>query len=750
VATIKDVAKAAGVSLGTVSNVLNNKGTVNPKNVKRVQEAIRQLGYTPDAAARSLKTNQTMSVGVILPTIMDPNFAHIFTGIERVLSEHEYAVSLYTTSEIPAKENLIIERICQQRMDGVIVVTCQPHKGDVFKKFEDANIKMVFLEREVEGTTYNYLEYNNYRSIYDVTLEYLRGGVEDIVLLTGPVEYSSEQQCIKGYQDAYGETNIPWAPEKMLETNLDKESAFKAIVALLKERTTPAVCISSSTPILEGVIKAIAFLDEGNRQAPVIIGLCEETWADSTDSAVKKIPRRAIQLGELAAETLLEHIKNPVFFDVVHQQIENGPLHDKLSQTYTPGETTARRAPQALKVFLFECASAHATSALLPDFSRKTGIQVAIEILDYNTLYEAMTQEFQRGTADVFQIDLPWFTEFAADGCLVDLSEFIGRQPAVIRGYVPGVLDVYAKYHGKYFALPYMFGTQLLFYRKDLFEDSELRMLFREQYHSELQPPKTWKEFNVIARFFTQAYNPKSPVHYGATLGGKKPSGAVCEFLLRQWAYRGETLDEYGNLILHRKENVRALENYIESYRYASENATENWWTEQIDEFSQGKAAMMVAFTSHVTELTNRARSKIVGKIGAAVPPGGCSVLGGWSLGINARSRRQAEAFQFVSWATSQELAIPHTIMGGATPSITLYKSSELLSIYPWLPKVLESFAVSRKRRVSKLTTDGALAEKEYENILGEAIHHAVTKRMTPEDAIQSATEQFQQALGSF
>ncbi|MCP4396698.1 MAG: LacI family transcriptional regulator [bacterium] len=85
-ATIKDVAKEAGVSHGTVSNVLNRHGVVSPEKIKRVQEAIEKIGYIPDATARSLKTSCSMNVGVILPNITDPNFTQIFTGIERVVS----------------------------------------------------------------------------------------------------------------------------------------------------------------------------------------------------------------------------------------------------------------------------------------------------------------------------------------------------------------------------------------------------------------------------------------------------------------------------------------------------------------------------------------------------------------------------------------------------------------------------------------------------------------------------------------
>jgi ABC-type glycerol-3-phosphate transport system substrate-binding protein len=372
---------------------------------------------------------------------------------------------------------------------------------------------------------------------------------------------------------------------------------------------------------------------------------------------------------------------------------------------------------------------------------------VTIEkIPEHDRVYETIVREIGTDNYDVFQIDLPWFPELAETGGLTDLSLFIKKEPAVISDYIPGILDTYSRYHGSYFALPYSFATQLLFYRKDLFEDPDLRQRFRRQYHSKLQPPKTWKEFNIIARFFTKSYTPESPVQYGITLGGSS-SGVVCEFLSRLWAYGGSTFDADGNLVLNSKETLRALQNYTESYHYASEDSVDYWWDEQVEEFSQGMAAMMLMFVTCVPAITDRAKSKVIGKIGYAMVPGGNPVLGGWSLAINKVSHRKKEAFQFISWATCRELAIPHTIMGGATPSVHLYKSSELLAIYPWLPKALESYAISRKRSVSTLTTHGALTERDYERILADAIRKAITQQISPERAIQSATEKMRNLL---
>ena len=747
-ATIKDVAKLAGVSHGTVSNVLNRRGVVAPDTARKVQEAIAALGYTPDATARSLKTSRSMNIGVILPNITDPNFAQMFTGIERVLSENGYTTTLYSTSEIPAKENLIIDRICQQRMDGVILVTCQPSKPDVFAKFDSADIRTVFLEREINRSEYNYFGYNNYRSFYEATAQALSSSLKHIAVVIGPIEYSSEQQCVAGYADAHAHANQGYNSGHLVETNFNKESAFKATVKLLQGGTPLDLILCSSTLILEGVMKAVSYFEGTLPRTPHIISLSEETWANASPPQIGRIPRKAILLGELAAETLLENLKAPALFEYVHRILENGAQSIAQSSQPASSSTSIRAIQTPLRVFMLQCSASYATSALLPDFTQRTGIPVEIDTVDeYDAFYDAVMREACAATYDVLHIDVPWFAELASAGCLADLTERIQAHPDVIRDYIPGVLDAYARYGDSYFGLPYMFGAQLLFYRKDLFEDPELQASFYEQYNSELQPPRTWKEFNVVARFFTQAHNPKSPVKYGTTLGASLSSGAVCEFLPRQWAYGGNMFDANGNLAFNSKETLRALENYAESFQYASENSANHWWDEQVTEFSQGLAAMMILFVAHATELTNRATSNVVGNIGYALVPGGHSLLGGWSFGINSRCQRQAEAFQFISWATCQEMAIPYTILGGATPSINLYKSSELLSIYPWLLKAIESLGISRKREVSNISTGGALTEREYEKILGMAVHQAITKQLTPEAAIQSVTERIQQLL---
>jgi multiple sugar transport system substrate-binding protein len=158
---------------------------------------------------------------------------------------------------------------------------------------------------------------------------------------------------------------------------------------------------------------------------------------------------------------------------------------------------------------------------------------------------------------------------------------------------------------------------------------------------------------------------------------------------------------------------------------------------------------MMIMFIAHASGLADTAGTKIAGKIGYDIIPGGCPLLGGWSIGINSSSSRPKESFSFISWAASKELAIPQTILGGSTASISLYKSSELLTIYPWLPKALESFKTSRKRDISRSTTMGRLSEKDFEQILGNAIHNVIKGETEPEEAADEVFHEILEGLSN-
>ncbi len=729
--TINDVAKLAGVSRGTVSNILNDRPGVSQDKVDRVQAAIAALNYVPDATARILKTNKTNRVAVVLPNIMDANFAHIFTGIERVLNEHDYTASLYTTAEIGPKENRILEQVKQHKMDGVILATCQPEATGLFRQLRDTGMQLVFVEREPVDREFSFVGYDNNASLEKMLEERLSRGCRNIGLFTGPDSYSSERDCIELWRSALARHDISLDRHFLAITNFDKESAFKAAMRLLQSANLPEVIIATSTQILEGILKACELAVFPRSLEPELISLSESSWSDHAYPRIVRVDRQSIRLGEMAAEQLLESIEDPAFAEARRTFLKNAEMVS--ARPTVPGPVHRK---SALRVAMLKGEAFDATSQLAGDFTRSSGTELELEGFEYSELWEVINGSESRQEFDVFEIDIPWLEEFAKSGCLLPLDQLIGRYPDSFENFIPGVLETWSLVGGIHFAFPYKFGSQILFYRKDLFEDAQIRRRFFEKYKAELRPPRNWKEFNIVARFFTRSLTADSPVEWGTTLGGRNFSGAVCEFLPRKWAYETGAGLEGALYPLNNHETLLALKNYLESYAYARPGSENFWWDEQVESFASGDTAMMIMFVAHATPLTNRRLSQVIGKIDFAPVPGSNPVLGGWSLAINRQSQRQEEGFGFMRWITRGDIAVPHTILGGASPSVDLYKSSELVGIYPWLPKALESFAHSRRRSPLVLPGDRIVSEHILEKVLGAAIHDCIAQLISPEEAL--------------
>ena len=742
-ATLKDVAKLAGVSLGTVSNVLNGNPAVKLETVNKVEEAMKQLGYRPDVKARSLKTGVTMSIGVIMPNINDQHLSGIYQGIEKVLREKGYTVSLHFTMDVRANEETEITRVLEQRADGIILMSCLKNHSKIIQKVEEAESKIVFVEREPDAYEVNFVGSNNYELISAYIKKAIGDGITKIALMTGPSEYSAEKQCIEAYRDTLNKFEVEVSKNYIQESNLNKEGAFKAAVRLLQLGEIPELIITSSTQLMEGVIKALSFFEKESISTPKVAALSDDSWVNHTYQNVELIPMKSILIGKKAAELLIDNINNPQLFEkkriYVDNEVDFLKKNEKIKSIYQLKSKT-----KLLRAIMLKSSSSYATVSLLADFRKKTGIHLEIDFYEYQELYKRIIEDGASGQYDIIQYDIPWLQEFVTYNQLECIDDYIENYPETISELIPGILNLYAKYEGHFYGMPYMYGVQLLFYRKDLFEDPRIKRMFYEMYNTELKVPENWVEYNAVAKFFTKKYNEASPVEYGTTLGGSYSSGALCEFLPRQWGFQGASFDHNGQVTLMEKENIRALQNYCESFNYAQEGATEAWWDEQVECFASGKAAMMILFNSQATDIIDPSKSKIIGKIGYEYVPGRKPLIGGWSLGINKKSRNKQDAFRFIAWASDPELAIPNTILGGTTPCVNLYKSIELSRLYPWLSKALKSFDKSKKRVMPKAKSGKVISERRYEEILGEAIYNAITRKAEPEEALSAAQNKLQ------
>ena len=407
--TIKDVARLAGVSLGTVSNVLNGKIAVNPEKARRVQNAIDKLNYKPHQTARSLKTSRSMNIAVVLPDILDPMKASLFSGIERVLSQQGYAVSLYTTAEIATKETAIIERILEQRADGIIISTCQPANSEIFRQLKDSDTAVVLVERAVAGGDFHLVEFDNYSSIFNLTGKLIGDGEKNNLLIAGQKGFSSEDLCSEAFKSACLENGIN--SSRILRTSFNKESAFRIFTEFLQKNPLPDNVIATGIPLMNGVLKALEMQAVKEKLKPGLYCLSEQNWAEVKGTEYIGIARRPIALGESAAECLLAEINRQRPSDIRTTRISNPGI--KLE---SQGRGNNAAEGETINVLMFDSPAYRALKSLIPDFHNKYGINTEFTALDYEGMTEAVSDDSQYSKYDVIQLDIPWIPDLVRAG----------------------------------------------------------------------------------------------------------------------------------------------------------------------------------------------------------------------------------------------------------------------------------------------------------------------------------------------
>jgi multiple sugar transport system substrate-binding protein len=217
------------------------------------------------------------------------------------------------------------------------------------------------------------------------------------------------------------------------------------------------------------------------------------------------------------------------------------------------------------------------------------------------------------------------------------------------------------------------------------------------RYMIPLRVPNTWLHFNAIARYFTRSYNPDSPVEFGHSMASSNPDLFMCDLMPRIWEYGGGFFDRQGRISMASSANIKATRSLLESVLYASPGLLDNKPANAVQDFISGRTAFLYTFYNYVTGLVDGIHSRVANDFSYARLPGN-PVMSGWCLGISARSKKSDSAFKFIHWASGANIAIPHTILGGQSPNLMVYRNYDMVSLYPWLPLALQEFEKSRPR----------------------------------------------------
>ena len=250
--SIKDIARAAGVSHSTVSRSLSDSLLVNPETKARIQQLAQQSGYSPHAGARSLVMGRTRTIGVVVTTIADPFVAEVVQGIESAAYQHDYTVILATSGAEPEREIAAVKMLRSKRVDGVIITSSRI--GALYQDdLERVGVPVVLInDHSSQGRQYTgSISVDNRHGGRLATQHLISRGHRRIAHIAGPEGHSSSADRLAGYRQAVAGAGLPEDPALVQSGDGLAASGQRAVDVLLRQAESPTAvfCYNDMTAI---------------------------------------------------------------------------------------------------------------------------------------------------------------------------------------------------------------------------------------------------------------------------------------------------------------------------------------------------------------------------------------------------------------------------------------------------------------------------------------------------------------------
>lgn len=306
---MRDVAEQAGVSVTTVSHVINHSRPVNTDTRQRVEQVMQVLGYQPNVLARSLRKGKTNTIGVILPDNANPYFAEVVRGIEDASFSQGYSVILCNSDNDLEKERFYTNVLIEKQVDGIIFVAAGLSDGNL-QNLQTRGIPAVMVDRKVPGVQLDCVFADNQVGGYLAT-EYLIGlGHTSIACISGPQGGASSRERITGYRQALEVSGIDPNPDWLVEGDFQYQGGYEALKLLSKAGSIPTAIFACNDLMAIG---AYRYAQEKNISIPQelsIIGFDDISLAAFVNPPLTTIRQSKDKMGSLAANLLLERIAN--------------------------------------------------------------------------------------------------------------------------------------------------------------------------------------------------------------------------------------------------------------------------------------------------------------------------------------------------------------------------------------------------------------------------------------------------------
>ncbi|NKQ55879.1 LacI family transcriptional regulator [Amycolatopsis sp. K13G38] len=308
--TQRDIAELAGVSITTVSHVVNGTRPVAPETKAAVLAAIEETGYTGDVIARSLVTGGTRSLGVAISLLANPYFAALMQAIEREAALAGYTVLLADTHDSVETETDTVRTLRSRRVEGMLL-TPAPGDGKVINELVSLGVPLVLVDRVTMRTDVDQVGVENIQSTSALTEHLAAQGHRRIGFVSGSPGLSTSEERVLGYRLGLGRGGLSWNPELVASGRSSREGGAEALRALCGLPEPPTALVVGNDSMMVGVLHEARRMGLKVGTDLAVVGYDDAEWADLVEPPLTTMAQPIEEIGRNAVRLLLARIANP-------------------------------------------------------------------------------------------------------------------------------------------------------------------------------------------------------------------------------------------------------------------------------------------------------------------------------------------------------------------------------------------------------------------------------------------------------
>lgn len=309
--TIKDIARKAGVSVATVSRVINGSGKVSEQKRQDIERIIREFQYYPNAAAKSLITHASDMVGLVMPERVNPLFVQVYDGVARKADEKNISVLFYKTDDEEERQREVLMQLKGQCVKGILITPCLHQTSatrEMLEQMEEADIPVVLIDRDTEGCDFDAVFIDNKGAIYKAAEQLILEGHQKIGVITSPEPSLSGLWRLEGFLECMEDYGLEIHQNWIAEGELNVESGYHCCKQLMEAEERPEALIVFSSSGLIGCVRYLHEMGLKIGEDISLIGFDDIGTFPYFGLRISTVERPMREMGEKAFELLWERI----------------------------------------------------------------------------------------------------------------------------------------------------------------------------------------------------------------------------------------------------------------------------------------------------------------------------------------------------------------------------------------------------------------------------------------------------------